>query len=115
MDRERKVKQSAGYGTPQSIVAKFMDTMSLVEPLEQWDEPMLHSVVDAFLAERFPTMIVSATPFLSAQWSSMAWLMRWFQVLNKIDLPDSDLNVAKIMRRYGEVIDWLAVVKQIAQ
>jgi hypothetical protein len=31
-------------------------------------------------------------------------------VLNKIDLPESDLNVAKIMRRYGEVIDWLTVV-----
>ncbi|RKP07409.1 P-loop containing nucleoside triphosphate hydrolase protein [Thamnocephalis sphaerospora] len=72
--------QFSGYGTPQTVVARFMDRMALAEPLDAWDEATVHQVVDHFLDERFPTIIV----------------------LNKIDLPDADLNVAKIMKKYGE-------------
>ncbi|ORY05528.1 P-loop containing nucleoside triphosphate hydrolase protein [Basidiobolus meristosporus CBS 931.73] len=72
--------QFSGYGATQSIVAKFMDKSGLKDPLETWDEDTLHKVVDAFLDVRFPTIVA----------------------LNKIDLPDSDKNIAKIMRKYDE-------------
>jgi hypothetical protein len=56
-----------------------MDTMSLMEPLEQWDESMLHSVVDAFLAERFPTMIVGVALLNGGGlWKWLMWLLLLF-------------------------------------
>jgi len=41
---------------------------------------MLHTFVDTFLEERFPTVLV----------------------LNKIDMPESDKNIAKICKKYPE-------------
>jgi len=36
-----------------------MDKLGLNEPLENWDDETLHKVVEAFLDERFPTIVVS--------------------------------------------------------
>jgi len=36
-----------------------MDKLGLNEPLENWDDETLHTVVEAFLDERFPTIVVS--------------------------------------------------------
>lgn len=53
-----------------------------VDHLETWTEPDLRIAVDCFLDERFPTVIA----------------------LNKIDLatPDTDKNIDRICRRYGQ-------------
>lgn len=48
----------------------------------------IHSVVSAFLDERFPTIIG----------------------LNKIDLSESDKNIDKIWRKYDEVNDFFNII-----
>lgn len=49
-------------------------------PLELWDDACLSALAAAFVAERFPTVLA----------------------LNKIDHPDADKNVSKIVRRYPD-------------
>jgi len=41
-----------------------MDKLGLKEPLENWDDETLHTVVEAFLDERFPTIVVSFNKIL---------------------------------------------------
>jgi hypothetical protein len=41
------------------MVARFMDRLGLTESLDKWDRDTVHKVVDAFLDERFPTIIAS--------------------------------------------------------
>jgi len=74
--------QLSGYGTKAIIIQKVLDRLKLKEPieLETWDESMLHTFVDTFLEERFPTVLV----------------------LNKIDMPESDKNIAKICKKYPD-------------
>lgn len=50
--------------------------MQLKEPLEDWSDETVEKVVNAFVDEKFPTVIA----------------------LNKIDHPDADKNVAKIAK-----------------
>jgi ribosome-binding ATPase YchF (GTP1/OBG family) len=50
--------------------------------MEKWDEEFVKKVVAKFIEERFPTILV----------------------LNKIDTPESDQNVAKIYQKYDPVI-----------
>ncbi|KAI8868710.1 P-loop containing nucleoside triphosphate hydrolase protein [Ramicandelaber brevisporus] len=68
--------QLSGYGATQSIVQRTLDVAII--PLEKWDDDALHGLVDAFIKVRFPMVIA----------------------LNKIDHPDSDRNIAKIMKKY---------------
>ncbi|KAJ3410553.1 hypothetical protein HDV05_003655 [Chytridiales sp. JEL 0842] len=70
--------QFSGYGANLLTVQKALDRSGIKEALENWDKDTIHKVVDAFLDERFPTIIV----------------------LNKIDLPDSDKNIDRICRKY---------------
>lgn len=60
-----------------------MDKLDVKEPsnLEKWDEAKVHKLVDQFIEERFPTILV----------------------LNKIDLPEADANIARICQKYPQV------------
>ncbi|KAL1926183.1 hypothetical protein VTP01DRAFT_6048 [Rhizomucor pusillus] len=70
--------QFSGYGSNSSIVAKALDKSGIKEPLESWDEATVKKLVDFFMDERFPTIVA----------------------MNKIDMPDSDKNITRIMRKY---------------
>ncbi|KAG0225605.1 hypothetical protein BGW42_004213 [Actinomortierella wolfii] len=72
--------QFSGYGANMACVQKTMDRSGIKDNLDTWDKATIKKVVDAFLDERFPTVIA----------------------LNKIDLPDSDKNIAKILRKYDQ-------------
>ncbi|KAG2217485.1 hypothetical protein INT45_010771 [Circinella minor] len=72
--------QFSGYGSVASVVQKAMDKSGIKTPLETWDEETVKKVVDNFMDVRFPTVIA----------------------LNKIDMPDSDKNITKIMRKYDQ-------------
>jgi ribosome-binding ATPase YchF (GTP1/OBG family) len=60
--------QFSGYGGTSAIVARCLDRMGLKEPLEEWSDETIEKVVEAFIAEKFPTVFA----------------------LNKIDHPDAD-------------------------
>ena len=70
--------QFSGYGSTSTVVARCLDRMQLKEPLEQWTDGTVGRVVNAFVDEKFPTVIA----------------------LNKIDHPDADKNIAKIARMH---------------
>ncbi|KAG0282085.1 hypothetical protein BGZ96_000846 [Linnemannia gamsii] len=72
--------QFSGYGATLSLVQKSLDRSGIKEPMDTWEKETIIKIVDAFLDERFPTIIA----------------------LNKIDLPDSDKNISKIMRKYDQ-------------
>lgn len=57
--------------------------MGIKEPseLEKWDQDFVKKVVREFMEVRFPTVLV----------------------LNKIDCPESDMNIAKICQKYDSV------------
>ena len=68
--------QFSGYGSTKQIIARTLDKLELKEPLEHWSDETVEKVVNAFVDEKFPTVIA----------------------LNKIDHPDADKNVAKIAK-----------------
>ena len=68
--------QFSGYGSTSSVVARTLDRLGLKEPLEDWSDETIELVVNAFIEEKFPTVIA----------------------LNKIDHPDADKNIAKIAK-----------------
>ncbi|TKA31254.1 putative GTP-binding protein [Friedmanniomyces endolithicus] len=68
--------QFSGYGSTSAVVARTLDRLALKQPLQEWDDKTIELVVNAFVDEKFPTVIA----------------------LNKIDHPDADKNVAKIAR-----------------
>lgn len=70
--------QLSGYGSTPKLLARTLDRLALREPLEAWDDATIDRVVNAFIDDKFPTVIA----------------------LNKIDHPDSDRNIAKITKLY---------------
>ncbi|EFX02961.1 GTP-binding protein [Grosmannia clavigera kw1407] len=68
--------QLSGYGSSPKLIARTLDRLALREPLEEWDNATIDRVVNAFIDEKFPTVIA----------------------LNKIDHPDADRNIAKITK-----------------
>ncbi|KAK0337658.1 hypothetical protein LTR91_009542 [Friedmanniomyces endolithicus] len=72
--------QFSGYGSTSAVVARTLDRLALKQPLQEWDDKTIELVVNAFVDEKFPTVIA----------------------LNKIDHPDADKNVAKIARAEPE-------------
>lgn len=68
--------QFSGYGSTPQIVARTLDRLKLKEPLENWPNETISSVVNAFTDEKFPTVFA----------------------LNKIDHPDADKNISKIAK-----------------
>ncbi|KAI5286100.1 hypothetical protein KEM54_000066 [Ascosphaera aggregata] len=72
--------QFSGYGSTSKFVQRCLDKLHLNEPLELWSEETIHTVVVAFIDEKFPTVLA----------------------LNKIDHPDADKNISKIAKMYDE-------------
>jgi ribosome-binding ATPase YchF (GTP1/OBG family) len=68
--------QFSGYGATGALVGRTLARLGLKVPLEEWDEATIDRVVEAFIDDKFPTVIA----------------------LNKIDHPDSDKNIAKIAK-----------------
>ncbi|CAK4031230.1 probable GTP-binding [Lecanosticta acicola] len=68
--------QFSGYGSNASVVARTLDKMQLKAPLQDWDDETVKKVVEAFVDEKFPTVLA----------------------LNKIDHADADKNVSKIAK-----------------
>jgi ribosome-binding ATPase YchF (GTP1/OBG family) len=68
--------QFSGYGSTSTTVVRALDRLALKEPLEDWDQATVERVVNAFVDEKFPTVIA----------------------LNKIDHPDADKNISKIAK-----------------
>ncbi|KAH3685776.1 hypothetical protein WICPIJ_003239 [Wickerhamomyces pijperi] len=72
--------QFAGYSANGALIQRAMDRLPGIGKLEEWDNLKITQVVKAFMAEKFPTVLA----------------------LNKIDHPDSDKNVSKIILKYPE-------------
>ncbi|KAH3674454.1 hypothetical protein WICMUC_003291 [Wickerhamomyces mucosus] len=72
--------QFAGYSANGVMIQRALDRLDNVGKLEEWDKDKITEVVKAFMAEKFPTVLA----------------------LNKIDHPDSDKNVSKIILKYPE-------------
>lgn len=72
--------QFGGYGSVATMVQRALDRIDSLPPLETWDDEWITKVVKAFMMEKFPTVLA----------------------LNKIDHPDADKNVSKIMLRYPD-------------
>ncbi|KAK5170406.1 uncharacterized protein LTR77_004994 [Saxophila tyrrhenica] len=69
--------QFSGYGANSAIIARTLDRLALKQPLQDWDDATIQLVVEAFVDEKFPTVIA----------------------LNKIDHPDADKNISKIAKQ----------------
>lgn len=72
--------QFAGYSANGNTIARALERIPNLGKLEEWDAAKITEVVKAFMAEKFPTVLA----------------------LNKIDHPDSDKNVSKIILKYPE-------------
>eukprot|EP01113_Clastostelium_recurvatum_P045606 TRINITY_DN7853_c0_g1_i4.p1 TRINITY_DN7853_c0_g1~~TRINITY_DN7853_c0_g1_i4.p1 ORF type:complete len:451 (-),score=104.24 TRINITY_DN7853_c0_g1_i4:522-1874(-) len=74
--------QLSGYGTRLPQVMQALDTMGVKEPaaMETWDKARVEELVWVFIDVRFPTILV----------------------LNKVDMPASDQNIARICKRYPD-------------
>lgn len=68
--------QFSGYGATGTIINRTLDRAAIKEPLEDWSDETVAHVVNAFVDEKFPTVIA----------------------LNKIDHPDADKNISKIAK-----------------
>ncbi|KAF0688145.1 Aste57867_20217 [Aphanomyces stellatus] len=76
--------QLSGYGASAATILAMLDAMGdqTKEPcvLTSWGEPEVHALVDAFLAQRFPTILV----------------------LNKADVGnETDKNIENVVDKYG--------------
>lgn len=71
--------QFSGYGSTAKTVARALANLKL-PPLEEWTDEDIRTVVKAFTATKFPTVLA----------------------LNKVDHPDADKNVTKILKKHPE-------------
>ena len=70
--------QFSGYGANSAVIARTLDRAgSRLPPLQDWGDEMIQTVVEAFVDEKFPTVLA----------------------LNKIDHADADANIARIARQ----------------
>lgn len=74
-------QQFGGYGSHASMIQRALGRIPGLPPLEQWDNEWITEVVKSFMQEKFPTVLA----------------------LNKMDHPDADKNVSKIMLKYPDV------------
>ncbi|GME67804.1 unnamed protein product [Ambrosiozyma monospora] len=63
-----------------NMIAKAVDSIPDLPPLEEWDNEWITKMVKAFMRVKFPTVLA----------------------LNKIDHPDADKNVSKILLKYPD-------------
>lgn len=74
-------KQLGGYYATKQLIAKALDRHPGLPPLQEWDDATVEAVVKLFMAVKFPTVLA----------------------LNKMDHPDADKNVSKIMLKYRDL------------
>lgn len=74
-------QQLGGYYANKQLIGKALDTIPGLPPLQDWDNEMVEKVVKAFMSVKFPTVLA----------------------LNKMDHPDADKNVSKIMLKHPEL------------
>lgn len=73
--------QFSGYGSTAKTVARALASIKTkLPPLEEWSDDDLKTVVRAFTNEKFPTVLA----------------------LNKMDHPDADKNVSKIIKKHPD-------------
>lgn len=72
--------QFGGYGSLAPMIQRALDRIDDLPPLEYWNDDWITKVVKSFMLEKFPTVLA----------------------LNKIDHPDADKNVSKIMLKYSD-------------
>lgn len=72
--------QFSGYGSTAKTVARALNRLENLGPLETWNDEDIKRVVRAFTHEKFPTVLA----------------------LNKIDHPDADKNVSKIIKKHAD-------------
>ncbi|CCF56704.1 hypothetical protein KAFR_0B04080 [Kazachstania africana CBS 2517] len=72
--------QFGGYGSQIPMVQRALDRIDSLPPLEEWTDEWITKVVKSFMLEKFPTVLA----------------------LNKMDHPDADKNVSKIMLKYPD-------------
>ena len=63
--------QLSGYGATLVIVQRTLDRSGVKDAMDTWEKETIKKVVDAFLDERFPTIIVSI-----AVWKTIYWCER---------------------------------------
>lgn len=69
--------QFSGYGATKEVVAGLLERLQLTSPLQTWGDMELDRLVNAFVDNKFPTVIA----------------------LNKIDHPDADQHIARMSRK----------------
>lgn len=73
--------QLGGYYANKQLIARALDRIPHLPPLHEWDREMVETVVKSFMAVKFPTILA----------------------LNKMDHPDADKNVSKIMLKHPDL------------
>ncbi|RLV89705.1 putative GTP-binding protein [Spathaspora sp. JA1] len=71
-------QQLGGYSANKQLIGRALDLMPNLPPLQDWDNETIEKVVKSFMAVKFPTVLS----------------------LNKMDHPDADKNVSKIILKY---------------
>lgn len=74
-------QQLGGYVANKKLIGDALDLIPDLPPLQDWDDEMLGKVVRAFMEVKFPTVLS----------------------LNKMDHPDADKNVSKIILKYPKL------------
>lgn len=74
-------QQLGGYYATKQLISKALDRLPGLPPLQEWDDAMVETVVKLFMAVKFPTVLA----------------------LNKMDHPDADKNVLKIMLKHPDL------------
>ncbi|ODV79174.1 P-loop containing nucleoside triphosphate hydrolase protein [Suhomyces tanzawaensis NRRL Y-17324] len=72
--------QLGGYSANKQLIGKALDLLPGLAPLQEWDNETIEKVVKAFMKVKFPTILA----------------------LNKMDHPDADKNVSKIILKYPD-------------
>lgn len=74
-------QQLGGYSANKQLIAKALDLLPGLQPLQDWDDATIQKVVRSFMDVKFPTVLA----------------------LNKMDHPDADKNVSKIILKYPKL------------
>lgn len=72
--------QLGGYSANKQLIGRALDLLPGLGPLQEWDKETIEKVIKAFMRVKFPTILA----------------------LNKMDHPDSDKNVSKIILKYPD-------------
>ncbi|KAG7666086.1 uncharacterized protein J8A68_000342 [[Candida] subhashii] len=71
-------QQLGGYSANKKLIGQTLDLLPGLPPLQDWNQELIEKVVKTFMQVKFPTVLS----------------------LNKMDHPDSDKNVSKIILKY---------------